>query len=178
MSASSFRFATIKITNQVFFQSPLSLGIVNLKPLVPGHVLVIPKRVIARFNDLTTDEVTDLFLSVQRITRVLEREYRAGALTIACQDGPLAGQSVPHTHVHIMPRHPGDFKPLDAIYSALDGVNFQEDYARRKTRDDRLQARAGVDAEEDRAARSGEEMREEAERLSLLFPEDVRGTFD
>lgn len=103
---------------------------------------------------------------------------RANSFGMKPQDGPLAGQSVPHTHVHIMPRHPGDFKPLDAIYSALDGVNFQEDYARRKTRDDRLQARAGVDAEEDRAARSGEEMREEAERLSLLFPEDVRGTFD
>lgn len=43
-------------------------------------MLVIPKRVIARFNDLTTDEVTDLFLSVQRITRVLEREYRAGSV--------------------------------------------------------------------------------------------------
>lgn len=42
---------------QVFFRSRHSLGIVNLKPIVPGHVLVISKRVVARFADLTTDEV-------------------------------------------------------------------------------------------------------------------------
>lgn len=42
----------------MFFRSRHSLGIVNLKPIVPGHVLVISKRVVARFGDLTTDEVS------------------------------------------------------------------------------------------------------------------------
>ncbi|KAK4702964.1 bis(5'-adenosyl)-triphosphatase, partial [Phenoliferia sp. Uapishka_3] len=175
-----FRFASFAIPNQVFYQSALSLGLVNLKPLVPGHVLVIPKRIIPRFGDLTTEEVSDLFLSVQTISRVIESEYKAASMTIACQDGPLAGQSVPHTHIHIMPRHGGDFQPLDAVYEALDNNNFQEDYKRRQTRAERLQERQekGVDAGDERKARTEEEMRNEAMRLSQLFPEEVRGRFE
>ena len=42
-------------------------------------VLVIPKRVTPRFSDLTPEEVSDLFLSVQSISRVVEKEYRAGS---------------------------------------------------------------------------------------------------
>ncbi|KAL8281529.1 hypothetical protein RQP46_006213 [Phenoliferia psychrophenolica] len=170
----------------VFYQSALSLGLVNLKPLVPGHVLVIPKRVTPRFGDLTPEEVCDLFLSVQTISRVVEKEYNAGCVFKSFgveakeltndADGPLAGQSVPHTHIHIMPRQPNDFQPLDAVYTALDSNNFDEDYRRRKVRADREEK--GVDADEGREARSKEEMKDEARRLSELFPENVRGTFE
>ncbi|GAA6008677.1 hypothetical protein JCM11491_003395 [Sporobolomyces phaffii] len=141
MSLSSFRFASFKIPNQVFYQSPLSLGIVNLKPLVPGHVLVIPKRVVPRFRDLTGDEVTDLFKSVHEISRVIEREFKAQALNVALQDGPLAGQSVPHVHVHIIPRRAKDFEPIDEMYTALDSKDldseFRQAYEGRPSRTER-----------------------------------------
>ena len=42
---------------QLFYESKLSYGVVNLKPIVPGHVLLIPKRVVARFADMTPAEV-------------------------------------------------------------------------------------------------------------------------
>lgn len=47
--------------SEVFVTSPLSFAFVNLKPVVPGHVLVSPKRVVARFAELTADEVADLW---------------------------------------------------------------------------------------------------------------------
>ena len=47
--------------NEVFAESPLSFAFVNLKPVVPGHVLVAPKRVVKRFGSLTNDEVADLW---------------------------------------------------------------------------------------------------------------------
>jgi len=116
---STLRFATFRVPNQVFYQSALSAGIVNLKPLVPGRaslsspppspppradqvgarfivaqadsscsynadVLVIPRRVAPRFRDLTADEVTDLFQSVHQISRVIEREYKAQCVPLAC----------------------------------------------------------------------------------------------
>ncbi|KAM0754618.1 HIT-like protein, partial [Meredithblackwellia eburnea MCA 4105] len=177
-----FRFASFPIANQVFLQSSLSLGLVNLKPLVPGrtYVLVIPKRVVPRFGDLTPDELTDLFKSVQIIGRVIEKEYAAGALTIACQDGPLAGQTVPHTHIHILPRKKDDFTPKDAIYTELE----KNDHSQRDFWDHvkvgHAEGQAGVkmDADENRIPRSRQEMREEAERLSLLFPVELRGVFE
>ncbi|GAA5886214.1 hypothetical protein JCM5296_003520 [Sporobolomyces johnsonii] len=193
MSLNALRFASFKVPNQVFFQSTLSAGIVNLKPLVPGHVLVIPRRVVPRFRDLTPQEVSDLFLSVHQISKVIETEYKAQALNVALQDGPLAGQSVPHVHVHIIPRRAKDFEPLDEMYNALDDLSsdFAEAYASRTTRaerkafeaEQREKERGNVETpfkgiEDERRARTPEEMRDEAQRLSRLFPEENRGVFD
>jgi bis(5'-adenosyl)-triphosphatase len=117
---------------------------VNLKPLVPGHVLVCPRRPHRRLTDLAPPELADLFCAVQRVQRMLARQYfaagpsaaaaaaaattttrdddngpgahgaqrlLAGSFNVAVQDGPEAGQTVPHLHVHVIPR-PG--RPLAA----------------------------------------------------------------
>jgi bis(5'-adenosyl)-triphosphatase len=89
---------------QVFYETQTSFGIVNLKPIVPGHVLIIPKRVCPRLNDLTPEEVSDLFATVHKVAPVIERHYQGDGLNIAIQDGVSAGQTVPHVHVHILPR--------------------------------------------------------------------------
>ena len=96
----------------------------NLKPLLPGHVMVSPLRVVPRLSDLSQDEVTDLFLTVQRVARMLERVYHASSLNIALQDGIDAGQSVPHVHTHLIPRKATDLDDKggnDAIYGMLEG---------------------------------------------------------
>ncbi|XP_072026528.1 bis(5'-adenosyl)-triphosphatase-like isoform X2 [Amphiura filiformis] len=113
--------------SQVFFRSGLSFGFVNRKPVLPGHILVSPLRVVERFRDLTNDELADLFQSTQIISKVIEQEYNATSLSIALQDGPDAGQTVEHVHVHVLPRKPEDFKANDEIYDKVNSsVNFQE----------------------------------------------------
>lgn len=77
---------------------------VNLKPVVPGHVLLSPKRVVARFAELSPEEVADLWTLAQRVGAAIEPHFGASSLTLAIQDGPQAGQTVPHVHVHILPR--------------------------------------------------------------------------
>lgn len=62
-------------------------------------VLVVPRRVVPRFKDLTSDEVTDMFQSAHEIAKVIEREFHGESLTITIQDGAQAGQSVPHVFV-------------------------------------------------------------------------------
>lgn len=110
------KFSTFDISRQIFYRSTLSYALVNLKPIVKYHVLVIPKRVVSRLHELSPAEISDLFISASHIGRVLEKEAGAKSLTVAVQDGEWAGQSVPHCHVHVLPRVPGDFKPLDKIY--------------------------------------------------------------
>lgn len=94
-------------------------------------MLLIPKRKVLRFNDLSQEEVTDLFISSQKVSVVLEREvnslwfsltlsqFRATSLTFAIQDGKDAGQTVEHVHLHIMPRKKGDFAHNDEVYAAV-----------------------------------------------------------
>lgn len=110
----------------VFYKSPnqLTFALVNLRPLVPGHVLVVPVRVVPRLKNLSDEEYDDLWRSVRIIQGVLEAYHGASSSNVAVQDGLHAGQSVPHVHVHILPRRGDDYyntAPIhnDQIYQDL-----------------------------------------------------------
>jgi bis(5'-adenosyl)-triphosphatase len=103
---------------------------------------------------MSPEEVSDLFLSVHKIAPVLEHHYHAEALNIAIQDGRAAGQSVPHVHVHMLPRVPGDFERNDDIYTEIENQ--------------RLDRAFHPDAE--RRPQTLEEMSAEAFVLRKLFP--------
>jgi len=161
--SSKLLFSTIDVTRQVFYRTSLSFAIVNLKPIVPGHVLVASTRPVPRLSDLDASELASLISSVQRVGRVIEGAYGADSLTVACQDGPAAGQSIPHVHFHLLPRkRRGD--PFsgrnDEIYPALERAEGSlPAYHQHLT----------VDADENRVARSIEDMVKEAEWLKAFF---------
>jgi diadenosine tetraphosphate (Ap4A) HIT family hydrolase len=110
---------------------PLSVAFVNLRPIVPGHVLVMSARSVARLEDLTDEEHDDMWRTVRVVQGILKQQYAdksdAASSTssllsfnVAVQDGRAAGQSVPHVHVHILPRSPGDFARNDDVYQELE----------------------------------------------------------
>ncbi|KAF4034319.1 HIT domain-containing protein [Phytophthora infestans] len=106
--------------SQVFYESSLSFALVNLKPIVPGHVLVVPKRPVARFEMLDVDEVSDLWTAAQLVGKQVEQYYGATSLTFAIQDGKEAGQTVKHVHIHVIPRIAQDFEVNEDIYSEIE----------------------------------------------------------
>ncbi|EST06434.1 Histidine triad (HIT) protein [Kalmanozyma brasiliensis GHG001] len=167
----STRFASFDVTAQTFYRSPdgCCAAIVNLKPIVPGHVLVIPTTPYHRLSEVPSEVVSSLFQSVQEISRGLEQVFEADALTISVQDGEGAGQTVPHLHVHILPRKTGDIEPNDLIYAHLDqwGFDIKKLLATGQERK--------VDADEDRKPRTSQQMRDEAAFLSTFF---TGGRFD
>ncbi|CAL1285298.1 unnamed protein product [Larinioides sclopetarius] len=147
----TYMFATIQlIPNCIFYKTRYSIAFVNRKCVVPGHVLVTPIRCAKRLSDLNPNEVADLFLCVQTVQRKIEEAYDASSSSVAIQDGPEAGQTVPHVHVHILPRKLGDVKTNDDIYDKLESHD------------------KGKDIE----WRSPEEMMEEATRLKKYFYEN------
>ncbi|KAI5366024.1 putative HIT-like domain-containing protein [Septoria linicola] len=156
------KFANFNVTSQVFHITPLSFAVVNLKPLLPGHVLVSPLRVKPHLSDLTSEEISDLFITVTRVQKTLKRVYKAEAFNIAVQDGAAAGQSVPHVHCHIIPRVKGDPGEGDKVHEWLEGEEgnvggHQKEAEKRE---------AGQWAQdEDRKPRSKEEMEKEAKWL-------------
>ncbi|KAI9678236.1 MAG: hypothetical protein M1817_006181 [Caeruleum heppii] len=99
-------FSTFNVTSQVFHTSPtrLSHALVNLRPLLPGHILIIPSTHHKRLSSLSAPEIADLFSTTQRVGQMVERVFGAEGLNIAVQDGKAAGQTVPWVHVHVLPR--------------------------------------------------------------------------
>ena len=176
----TYKFGPIDIpASQVFYETPLSLGLVNLKPVVPGHVLVVSRRVVARFADLTPEETTDLWSLAKRVGTCIEPHFGATSLTYAIQDGPAAGQTVPHVHVHVLPRKPGDFENNDEVYEHIEksGERVGE---REATQGEREKAFMGkevireqpgerLDLDAERVVRTANEMAEEATQLRALL---------
>lgn len=58
--------------------------------------------------------------TAQRVGKTVQAHFGGAALTLTIQDGPEAGQTVPHVHVHVLPRRAGDFEPNDKVYDAID----------------------------------------------------------
>jgi len=142
---------------EIFYASKLSFAFTNLKPVIPGHVLVAPNRSVPRLSDLSAEEVADLFVTAEFVGRVMTAEHpESDALTFNVQDGKSAGQTVPHVHVHVIPRNPNDLfnakKNNDAIYEAINEA-------------DRESAKLRVDQPDEIKPRVRAELVKEAQKL-------------
>ena len=77
-------------------------------PVSPGHTLVIARRHVGSFFDLTEAERRDLLSLLDAAKLDLDEKFRPHGFNIGINDGPAAGQTVPHVHVHLIPRYVGD----------------------------------------------------------------------
>lgn len=77
-------------------------------PVSPGHTLIIPRRHIRSFFDLSEAERIDLLRLLDEAKYGLETEYHPDGYNIGINDGVTAGQTVPHLHIHLIPRYKGD----------------------------------------------------------------------
>lgn len=77
-------------------------------PIVPGHVLIAPIRCVAKLEDLTNEEKAAIFDLQTKLKAALVELFGAEGFNIAWNEGKLAGQSVPHFHLHVLPRKEGD----------------------------------------------------------------------
>lgn len=173
------QFGKFKISSsQIFFhsESHLTAAIVNLRPIVSGHVLVVPTRIVPHLSQLTNDEHDDLWRSVRMVQSMLETKYdmnvntNSGGFNVAVQDGKVAGQSVPHVHVHILPRSPGDFEQNDDVYDELEAWAPTKAMSIQKL-EDLKEASASLPEDEDRNNRTMQMMEDEAMAYrSLMYP--------
>lgn len=90
-------------------------------PITPGHTLVIPKRHVATYEELSKEELTAIFDLATRIQSALKTAFAADGFNCAFNVGEVAGQSIPHFHLHIVPRKVGDtgitkYEPREFLY--------------------------------------------------------------
>jgi diadenosine tetraphosphate (Ap4A) HIT family hydrolase len=93
---------------RIIDSNDLALVIRDGYPVSPGHTLVIPKRHIGSWFEITQAEQQALLDLLAKAKAVLVTEFKPDGYNIGINDGPTAGQTVPHLHMHLIPRYKGD----------------------------------------------------------------------
>ena len=94
--------------NEILAQNDLAVIIRDTQPVSKGHSLVIPRRHVSSFFDTTPEERTALMELLDQTKKDLDRKFSPDDYNVGINDGPLAGQSIPHLHMHLIPRYKGD----------------------------------------------------------------------
>ena len=96
------------IPAEVVGRSPDGVAFLDLEPLADGHTLVVPVQHAATIEALEPAAADGLFRFVRSLADPVRRAVEAAGTTIGINNGEATGQTVPHVHVHIVPRWPGD----------------------------------------------------------------------
>ncbi len=110
------------ILSEVFLETRHFLAVPNIRPILPGHVVVFPKRHAASLLELDDEEMLDMREMLSRLLPTLLRLYVSGSYNLAVNQGESAGMTIGHLHLHVLPRREGDsFQAagLRALYTAL-----------------------------------------------------------
>jgi histidine triad (HIT) family protein len=94
------------VQSYVVFEDDVSLAFLDTRPLFPGHCLLIPKEHYETLIDLPALLVAPLFQNAQLLARAIEKGLKAEGTFVAINN--RVSQSVPHLHIHVVPRHKKD----------------------------------------------------------------------
>jgi len=89
-------------------ENDYAVAVYDSYPVSAGHALVIPKRHATTIFDLSEDEYTGCFELVKSLKFVLQEKHSTSAFNIGANCGEVAGQTIQHAHIHVIPRYEGD----------------------------------------------------------------------
>ena len=93
---------------RVFLESRLAVSTWDGFPVSPGHALVLPRRHVADWSDTTPEERLEVMKLIDRTRTMIEQDHSPDGYNIGMNIGHAAGQTVFHTHIHVIPRYLGD----------------------------------------------------------------------
>lgn len=108
MSCIFCRIAVGEIPAEIVAKDEHIVAFLDITPLADGHVVVIPRRHVAAIEEMTAGESQELFAAVQRLAGPVRTAVGAAGSTIGINNGAATGQTIPHVHVHIVPRWTDD----------------------------------------------------------------------
>lgn len=79
-------------------------------PVTEGHLLIIPKRHVETLFDLTETERVALYAMIEKGRAMLQETYEPDGFNFGVNQGTAAGQTIPHLHLHLIPRYQGDME--------------------------------------------------------------------
>jgi bis(5'-adenosyl)-triphosphatase len=113
-------FVSTSSDDEVFLESSCSKAMYNVYPILPGHSLVVPKRPVQSVFELDDWEFSDFMFMCRQATEVLCHAFGAKAYNWTLQSGVAAGQTVPHLHMHLIPRSANDLPAAGDWYPLIE----------------------------------------------------------
>jgi histidine triad (HIT) family protein len=108
-----------KIEANIIDENENAIAFLDAFPLTPGHTLVITKNHYAKLQDVRLNEVNNLFELAYKILPFIEAGTNVQGTLLAIHNGKEAGQEIPHVHLHIVPRKPGDGgSPIHSMFDS------------------------------------------------------------
>lgn len=110
-----------RIKERLVATNNLAFSFLTHIPIVPGHTLICPVRVVETWQELTEAEWKAILELQQQVCQALKTSLDAEGFNFAWNQGSQAGQSVPHFHLHVVPRKAGDtgilhYEPREFLY--------------------------------------------------------------
>ena len=112
-------FCNRAVVEKSFYSTAEFSALYNIAPILPGHTLVIPNRHYQSLDELSETELGNMMIFARKITAVLKTVFKCDGFDWTIQDGVSAGQTVPHLHLHIIPRKPFDLPESNEWYSKI-----------------------------------------------------------
>lgn len=97
-----------EIDAYTIFENDHALAFLDANPLVDGHTVVVPKKHVERFSDMPREVIGGTFSAVRDVNKAILVGLDADGANVGLNDGEAAGQAIPHTHIHVIPRYSGD----------------------------------------------------------------------
>ncbi len=107
------------VNYQAFYEDDLVLGLYTHKPVLPGHCLIIPKRHVERLEMLSDAEAAQINTLIKKVNFAATRVFGTSSYLILQKNGYEVGQTVPHVHVHYIPRKAKDDSTIKFIAKML-----------------------------------------------------------
>ncbi len=114
-------FCDVGMHDRMIADNEFAFSFLTQAPIVPGHVLICPKRHVQTYDELRAPEKSAIEQMRKKIKTALKKVFRAQGFNYAWNEGEVAGQSVPHFHLHVVPRKKGDigvycYEPREFLY--------------------------------------------------------------
>ncbi|MFA6170851.1 MAG: HIT family protein [Patescibacteria group bacterium] len=97
-----------QIPSYKVYEDEKTLAFLDINPVNPGHVLVVPKEHFANMEDVPEDILCAVIKTVKKVGKAIKEGLGAEGYNITENNDPVAGQIVPHIHFHVIPRIEGD----------------------------------------------------------------------
>lgn len=101
-------FCQVNSKAEVILDSPSAYAIFDKFPVSNGHVLIIPKRHCADYFELDLKEQSTCWKMINHVKDIIQERYNPDGFNIGINVNEPAGQTIPHVHIHLIPRYVGD----------------------------------------------------------------------
>jgi len=101
-------FCNLDSQRELIVESPSTYSVYDIFPVSNGHALVIPKRHCSDYFELTLEEQSACWSMVNAVKQILMEKFNPDGFNIGINVNEDAGQTIPHVHIHLIPRYRGD----------------------------------------------------------------------